>query len=326
MSESELLQLLMTVYVDLPHETEWIEFKEAKKQYDFDRIGEYFSALSNEANLKKQVCAWLIFGVKDDRSVCGSQFRKDPTRLDGLKQEVAVHTTGNITFDDIYEVDHPNGRVVMFKIPPALPGIPTGWKGHFYGRNGESLVALSLGEIETIRVNSSDKHKTASDWKRSPYAPALTVADLLGEWDEQNEADLEVIGQLANEKYGEWIPKIREVLQQAISPLNLKNGKWNVIDRKGLWWELGGRIFDDDLDKLRRCAVTVLSEHDPQFELEPKQRMLAPIYGKVPKYSPELRKGFAETLALSWCQARCSGELLTAQSRSHRYSCHSRDI
>ena len=285
MSESELLQLLNRL-CGLPHETEWIEFKEAKKKYDFEKLGRYFSALSNEANLKKQACGWLIFGVKDDRSVCGSHFREDPTNLDSLKQEIANHTTGNITFEDIYVVNHSDGRVVMFKIPPALLGIPTGWKGHWYGRNGESIGPLNMQELETIRSQSSDNHQTNPDWNQSPSAPELTVANLLGEWNEKNEADLEIISQLANEEYGEWIPKIREVLQQAISPLNLKNGKWHVIDRKGSWQELGRRVFDDALDELKQCAVTVLSERDPQF------------YGKVLKYSPELRKGLAETLTL----------------------------
>ncbi len=35
----------------LPSETEWVEFKEAKNNYDSDDLGKYFSALSNEANL-----------------------------------------------------------------------------------------------------------------------------------------------------------------------------------------------------------------------------------------------------------------------------------
>ena len=34
-----------------PHETELLEFKEAKNQYNSNKIGKYFSALSNEANL-----------------------------------------------------------------------------------------------------------------------------------------------------------------------------------------------------------------------------------------------------------------------------------
>ena len=298
MNQSELRQELDRL-CELPHETEWLEFKEAKNQYDFDKLGKYFSALSNEANLKKQACGWLIFGVKDDRSVCGSQFREDRTHLDSLKQEIANHTTGNITFDEIYVVDHPNGRVVMFKIPPALQGVPTAWKGHWYGRNGESLGALSLREIETIRLQSSDEYQINLDWNQHKYASELAIANLLGAWNELNEADLQIVRPFASdEDYAKWIPKLREMLQQAISPVTFINGRWQVMDRKGMWQALGGRVFDDTLDALKQCAITVLSEHDPRFELPPDERYAANIYGKILKYSTGLRKGLAETLAL----------------------------
>lgn len=58
--ESILHQLL-----ELPVETEWVEFKHAEKDFHFDDIGRYFSALSNESNLKNKQCGWLIFGVSD---------------------------------------------------------------------------------------------------------------------------------------------------------------------------------------------------------------------------------------------------------------------
>ncbi len=297
MNESELRQELDRL-CELPHETEWIEFKEAKNQYDFNKLGKYFSALSNEANLKKQACGWLIFGVKDDRSVCGSGFRENQSHLDSLKQEIANHTTGNLTFDDIYVLNHPSGRVVMFKIPPAMQGIPTAWKGHWYGRNGESLGALSLQEIETIRLQSSDEQQANSDWNQHKYASELAIANLLGAWNELNEADLQIVCQLANdEDYAKWIPKLRGMLQQAISPVTFMNGKW-VMDRKGIWQALGGRVFDDTLDALKQCAVKVLSERDPKFDLPPDQRYAANIYGRIPKYSNGLQKGLAETLAL----------------------------
>ena len=42
-------------------EDETVEFKEANNDYDKDKIGRYFSALSNEANLRNVQCGWLIF-------------------------------------------------------------------------------------------------------------------------------------------------------------------------------------------------------------------------------------------------------------------------
>jgi len=39
----------------------------------------------------------------------------------------------------------------MFEIPPAIPGVPTTWEGHAYGRDGESIGALNFHEQEIIR-------------------------------------------------------------------------------------------------------------------------------------------------------------------------------
>ena len=58
-------------------ETEVVEFKEAKSNYSFSDIGKYFSALSNEANLRSLCEAWLIFGITNQKEIRGSSYRKD---------------------------------------------------------------------------------------------------------------------------------------------------------------------------------------------------------------------------------------------------------
>jgi ATP-dependent DNA helicase RecG len=60
----------------------------------------------------------------------------------------------------------------MFQIPPAPPGIPVAWKGHFYGRDASSLGALNLQEIEQIR--SQSRHQ---DWSAQPCL-AASISDL----------------------------------------------------------------------------------------------------------------------------------------------------
>ena len=58
------------------HENEVVEFKKAENNFDFDDLGKYFSALSNEANLRDKVFAWLIFGVHDTtREILGTSFK-----------------------------------------------------------------------------------------------------------------------------------------------------------------------------------------------------------------------------------------------------------
>ncbi|CAK8715377.1 ATP-dependent DNA helicase RecG [Candidatus Electrothrix laxa] len=144
------------------HETEVLEFKEARKSYSFSKIGKYFSALSNEANLLGKEEGWLVFGVRDkDKSIVDTRFRMNAADLHSLKKEIADKTTNRITFKEIYEVEAEQGRVILFQIPAAPPGIPVAWEGHYYGRDGESLGALNMEEIERIRNQNREE-----DWSK----------------------------------------------------------------------------------------------------------------------------------------------------------------
>ncbi|MGA2067019.1 MAG: ATP-binding protein [Thermoguttaceae bacterium] len=140
----------------LPTEMEWVEFKEAKQNVHFDELGRYFSALSNEANIKGKEFGWLVLGVSNapPRRVVGTQYRPGAQDRESLKHEVAGQTNNGMTFLDIHEIVLPEGRALLLQIPPALRGIPTEWKGHWYGRDGESLVPLGMPEIEAIRGQS----------------------------------------------------------------------------------------------------------------------------------------------------------------------------
>ena len=136
------------------------------------------------------------------------------------------------------------------------------------------------------------------DWNRSQYASELAVTNLLGSWDGNSEADRVIASRLAKEDFDEWIPKIREILQQPSSPVSLKNGIWSITERKKSWQAVGQGLFDSHLDILKQCVVAVLSERDPRFELPPEERYAASIHGKILKHSQYLRKGLAESLAL----------------------------
>ena len=63
--EVKELEKIFSRLIALPKETEWVEFKEAKDSYAFSKLGKYFSALSNEANLNKKPRGWLVFGIED---------------------------------------------------------------------------------------------------------------------------------------------------------------------------------------------------------------------------------------------------------------------
>lgn len=170
MNPSQLLDQLNALLA-LPAETEWAEFKEAKNDYNFEKLGKYFSALSNEAALAGQAQGWLVFGVNNQHHVVGTHYRSSRPHLDKLKKEIADKTGNRLSFIEIHELHHPHGRVLLLEIPPALPGIPTTWEGHSYGREGESLAPLSLSEQDRIRA------LTAPDWS-AQIVPGASLHDL----------------------------------------------------------------------------------------------------------------------------------------------------
>lgn len=154
-------------------ENECVEFKEADNNYSTSDIGKYFSALSNEANLRARDSAWLVFGVNNKtRTVIGTTYRQDKERLQSLKHQIAQGTDPSVSFREIHELVIPQGRVVLFEIPPAPRGIPIGWNSHYYARNGESLVGLDLVKIEEIRSQGA-----ADDWS-AVICLGATVDDL----------------------------------------------------------------------------------------------------------------------------------------------------
>lgn len=136
-------------------EFEIVEFKETKGQFDTNKIGQYFSAISNEANLKRQQFGWLIFGVSERKEIVGTNFKKGDGNLDKFKYEISKNTNDNISFIDIVElkpiVNNSTSRVLMFKIPAAVTGFPTSWKNHYYARSGDSLIPLQQYKIDEIR-------------------------------------------------------------------------------------------------------------------------------------------------------------------------------
>lgn len=151
----ELLQSLMENWED-----EIVEFKTASGQYSIDKIGQYFSAISNEANLMNQQYGWLVLGVSetDKKHVVGTAFKEGPPQLLGkFKYDISKDITDGMTFMEIIELfprneENEPKRVLMFKVPAAIAGMPTAWKNQYFARSGESLVRLNQQKIDEIRM------------------------------------------------------------------------------------------------------------------------------------------------------------------------------
>lgn len=154
-------------------ENEVVEFKAAKNNFDIDDLGKYFSALSNEANLRERDFGWLVFGVDNKtHEVVGTNFKDGDVALNRLKQDMAQHTTDNLIFRDIVPLTIDSKRVLLFQIPATPRNIVMHWKGIAYSRDGESLKPINQTKRDEIRYQSP-----IPDWT-AQLVPNATANDL----------------------------------------------------------------------------------------------------------------------------------------------------
>ena len=149
-----------------------VEFKEAKRQFDEDKLGRYFTALANEANLASHEMAWIVLGIDNSRMIVGTEYLRGDRNERTLRDHIEQGTRPGSGFCGIHEFLTPNGRVLLLEVPAAPRGIPMSWKGHYYARDGETLVPLSLSKQDMIR-----RQKLDTDWTAVPVA-GTTLEDL----------------------------------------------------------------------------------------------------------------------------------------------------
>jgi ATP-dependent DNA helicase RecG len=121
-------------------EAEHLEFKEAKTNFEFDRLVDYCCALANEGGGR------MVLGATDrrPRRVVGTRAFLEPKRtINGLVERLHLRVT-------VEEIHHPDGRVLVFRIPPRPAGYPIQVKGTYWMRSGESLVPMTSDQLRSI--------------------------------------------------------------------------------------------------------------------------------------------------------------------------------
>ncbi|SKA98415.1 hypothetical protein SAMN02745166_02753 [Prosthecobacter debontii] len=173
------------------------------------------------------------------------------------------------------------------------------------------------------------------DWATQSEAADLAIAQLIGEWEDENKGDREAIEELSGNGYGEWIDQIRQAASAKAAPLEFAIGRWKFTSRYEPWIYLGNLIGPDILERFKVVAIKVLSELDPRLGLPKEERFAASFYGRSRIYSHRVREGIAETLALLGSHGEsltsCRGRLpqnvatqvvreLLADADSHRWA------
>ena len=167
------LETLNRWLADAP-ENEHLEFKEAKQQYDTTKLLRYCVALANEGG------GHLVLGVSDKRprQVVGTQAfqnRGEITAriLEALRMRV-----------DVQELQHPDGRVLVFAVPPRPAGTPLHHEGAYLMRAGEELVPMSPDHLKRIFAEGGP------DWFDRPAWAGAGAEEVVALLDTQSFFDL----------------------------------------------------------------------------------------------------------------------------------------
>jgi ATP-dependent DNA helicase RecG len=123
-----------------PSEHQRLEFKEAKVQFDFGKLCKYCVAIANEGGGN------LLFGIADKppRAVVGTGAANNPV---GMAEKLFESLGFRV---DVEEVNHPDGRVVVFHIPGRPRGTAYHLDGAYLMRAGEDLVPMTEDQLRRI--------------------------------------------------------------------------------------------------------------------------------------------------------------------------------
>jgi ATP-dependent DNA helicase RecG len=144
-------------------ETQRLEFKEAKTQFDNRKLYKYCIALANEGG------GQLLLGISDQspRPVVGTAAFNNPANM---AEKIFTAVGFRV---DIEEVLHPDGRVLVFHIPSRPRGTAYHLDGAYLMRSGTSLIPMSEDRLRRIFAEG------APDWLEQVSRENLSPLDIV---------------------------------------------------------------------------------------------------------------------------------------------------
>jgi ATP-dependent DNA helicase RecG len=205
-------------------EDQQLEFKEARMQFDNRKLYKYCVALANEGG------GHLLLGIEDapPRRVVG-------TAAFNNLVEMAAKMFQTLGFRvDIEEVQHPDGRVLVFQIPNRPLGTVYDFEGAYLMRAGEELVSMSEDRLRAIFAEGQP------DWLSQA---AMKDCD-----------DNKVVQLLDTQSYFDLLHLPYPINQSGVLE-RFESEK--LIQRGGTGWtitNLGGMLFAKKLESFDRLA------------------------------------------------------------------------
>ncbi|MFZ1489494.1 MAG: hypothetical protein WAS51_06105 [Ilumatobacteraceae bacterium] len=118
-------------------------------------------------------------------------------------------------------------------------------------------------------------------------------------WNQTKPGDREAVEQLVGQPYQVIEDSLRSLATVPDDPMvAIFDERWHVVSPMDAWLLLGPQVSASDLAGLRVLALDVLLEPDPTEGLTDDERFRASMEGATRRFSSELTRGVAKSLAL----------------------------
>ncbi len=145
-------------------EDEHLEFKQAKNHFPPEELAKYCAALANEGGGK------LVLGVTNSlpHQVAGTAAYPN---LGEAKYRLVMELHLRVA---IHEYQHLNGRVLVFDVPSRPLGVPISYKGTYWMRSGESVMAMTTDMLKRIFAEAVQDY--SAEFSREAHFEDLDAA------------------------------------------------------------------------------------------------------------------------------------------------------
>ena len=166
-----------------------------------------------------------------------------------------------------------------------------------------SLIRKTARRLQVMRRFLIDESGGQQPAWVSRIPQSLVSLVLLGQWEENQEGDRQLVAELVGKPYEEVERELVSLTVTPDHPLVRIGERWRFVSHEEAWHLLAIRVTSSDVNRFQKISTGVFGEVSPAFELPVGERHMANIMGKVLSHSHTLREGMARSLALMGTQA-----------------------
>jgi hypothetical protein len=134
------------------------------------------------------------------------------------------------------------------------------------------------------------------NWEKAQNIRQLIPALLLGGWNEEIDSDCELVAQMAQMPYKDYMCKLQPLITAEESPLVKIGNTWAIPTPYFLMRRFFKDITNEDIESFLQCADWIFEDDDPTAVNKLDEIFV--IKNRNQAYSNELRKGIFQSIAL----------------------------